>query len=100
MVTDRSIGNKKAKELAVIEKKANKNKNALAESTNAIVATLNRRAKVMESIFEIQFFSLDLGSLDYKARQFILAKREFAELELQKQLENVAPVRPSAPANQ
>ncbi|CAM6103783.1 unnamed protein product [Calypogeia fissa] len=90
IVTDRPIGNKKAKELATIKKKANKNKNALAKSTNAIAIALNQRAKVMEYVFKIQLFSLDIRSLDYKARQFMLAKREFAELELQKHDENVA----------
>ncbi|CAM6119100.1 unnamed protein product [Calypogeia fissa] len=81
MVTNRPIRNKKAKELAAIEKKANKNKNVFAESTNAIAVALNQRAKAMESVFEIQLFSLDLGY--YKARQFMLPMREFAELEFQ-----------------
>ncbi|CAM6110291.1 unnamed protein product [Calypogeia fissa] len=93
MVTKRPLGNKKAKELAAIERKSHKHKNALAESKFEIAAALNRRARAMESVFEIQLFSIDLGSLDDKARQFMLLNREVAELELHKQLKSVEPLR-------
>ncbi|CAM6084181.1 unnamed protein product [Calypogeia fissa] len=68
MVTERPLGNKKAKELAAIERESQKNKFALAESTSEIVVALNRRARAMESVFEIQLFLVNLRSLDDKAR--------------------------------
>ncbi|CAM6105678.1 unnamed protein product [Calypogeia fissa] len=95
MAIDKPVGNKKVKKLAVIERKVANNKNALAESTNPIALALNGRAKAMELVFEIQLFSLDLGSLGYKAQQSMPLKGDFAEQELQKQFQNQAYCVPS-----
>ncbi|CAM6116691.1 unnamed protein product [Calypogeia fissa] len=59
----RPIGNKKAKALAALERKSQSRRDALGDATNKIALALDRRAKAMEDMAEIQLFSQDLSNL-------------------------------------
>lgn len=47
----------------------------------------------MEDVYEIQLFSVNMGTLDEQAQKFLKMKRQRAELQLLKQMQTEEPVR-------
>lgn len=91
MVTDRPLGNKKAKEHDKIEKRATKNRFTLKDSTALIAAALNPKVSTMGNVAEIQLFQVDLTNLDAQAKQFLLQKRQVAGRALLDQIKGFFP---------
>ncbi|CAM6084264.1 unnamed protein product [Calypogeia fissa] len=83
---ERPIGNKKAKALAALERKSQSRRDALGDATNKIALALDRRAKAMEDMAEIQLFSQDLSNLGETQKCYLLKKMQLAEIELDKNI--------------
>ncbi|CAM6106317.1 unnamed protein product [Calypogeia fissa] len=83
---ERPIGNKKAKALAALERKSQSRRDALGDAANKIALTLDRRAKAMEDMAEIQLFSQDLSNLGETQKRYLLKKMQLAEMELDKNI--------------
>ncbi|CAM6117698.1 unnamed protein product [Calypogeia fissa] len=60
MVTDRPIGNKKAKALDALDKKLNKQNIALQSASDNIASALNRRATALEAGVELKIWMTDI----------------------------------------